>query len=66
MRLQDGTATFRMQRRVQDEASLYSKCSLRWRSYAEVIRFITSPTMQKVMAAYCQVYGVIHFTSPAG
>ena len=21
---------------------------------------------QKVMAAYCQVYGVIHFTSPAG
>jgi len=21
---------------------------------------------QKVMAAYCQVYGVMHFTSPAG
>jgi len=23
-------------------------------------------TWQKVMAAYCLVYGVIHFTSPAG
>jgi len=37
------------------------------RQYQLVLQQLQVPqAWQKVMAAYCHVYGMIHFTSPAG